>query len=123
MGVIPSSHAFASINTASCLDFESGKVTEKWCETITSAAECFTQDSFVLLCLIQPSLETGSPAKVKNVISLTLEGSMAHLKCICTTGQYFIVKTNQTQQLDKKEKSLLGPKCRVKYFVPVQERH
>lgn len=59
---------------------------------------------------------TRSPGKVKNIISLTLDGFTAHLKYIYKTEQYFTVKTNQTQELDQKKKKrkktpLIGPKC------------
>lgn len=65
-----------------------------------TAAEGLTKHSFILQCLIQPSWVTRSPAQVKNIISLLPEGWTAHLKCVCKTQQYFIVKNNQTQKLD-----------------------
>lgn len=84
-----------------------------------AAVEGFTKYSFIRQCLIQPSLVTRSPGKVKNIVSLIPEGCTAHLKYIYKTEQYFIVRTNQTQERDKKKKRKLSHWAKVRWNISV----
>lgn len=124
MVVIHSACKFASINIARwwefvriCNSHPKKKKKKSYSSSGGSSWRVFTEYSFILQCLIQPSLVAGFPAKVTNIIGFTPEGCIAHLK-YCKAEQYFIEKTNETQLLDtKKMCNKRNPMFSVKHFV------